>query len=122
MQAHIDAWNAHDLDGLMALFSEDCTFEASGGPQVEGERFVGREAVRSAFAAVLEGMPDAHWGEGRHHPIEDGYGVSEWILRGTRRDGRRLEVSGCDFLTIKGGRIAKKSSFRKQRPLLEPGA
>jgi ketosteroid isomerase-like protein len=115
MEEHIAAWNDHDLDRLMSLFSDDSVFEASGGPEVTGERFVGRAAVRTAFAGVLESMPDAHWGGGRHHVIDDGCGVSEWTLTGTFIDGRSLEVNGCDFLTVRDGLIVLKNSYRKQR-------
>lgn len=114
--SHTEAWNRHDLGALMDLFAEDCLFEASGGDEVCGRRYRGRQDVREAFAEVLESMPDAHWGGGRHHRIADDYGVSEWTLTATLHDGRRLEVDGCDFLTIRDGKIVVKSSFRKQRP------
>jgi hypothetical protein len=44
--------------------------------------------------------------------------VSEWRLTGTFRDGARIDVLGCDFLTVRDGLVVRKSSFRKQRPLL----
>ena len=113
---HIDAWNDHDLDRLIGLFADDCVFEASGGPEVLGQRFEGKSAVRDAFAAVFERMPDAHWGDGRHYVIDEGYCVSEWTLTGTLADGSRLEVNGCDFLTVRDGQFTKKNAFRKQRP------
>ena len=113
---HTDAWNSHDLDRLMGLFAPDCTFDASGGPDPEGRRFTGRDQVRAAFADVLESMPDANWGEGRHLVVSDEYGISEWRLTGTLRDGSRLDVHGCDFLTVRDGKIVRKNSFRKQRP------
>ena len=69
---HIDAWNDHDLDRLIGLFADDCVFEASGGSEVLGQRFEGKSAVRDAFAAVFERMPDAHWGDGRHYVIDEG--------------------------------------------------
>jgi hypothetical protein len=34
LQAFADAWNAHDLDAIMAFMTEDCVFEASAGPDV----------------------------------------------------------------------------------------
>lgn len=113
---HTDAWNSHDLDRLMRLFSDDCVFEASGGLESCGSRFEGRARVRAAFAEVFESMADANWREGRHYVIADDYGVSEWRLTGTLADGRRVDVFGCDFLTIAGGAIVRKNSFRKQRP------
>jgi Arc/MetJ family transcription regulator len=46
--------------------------------------------------------------------LAPGYGVSEWTLTGTLIDGRRLEVNGCDFLTVHRGKIIKKDSYRKE--------
>lgn len=113
---HADAWNTHDVDRLMRLFADDCVFDASGGTEAWGQRFEGRDAVRRAFAEVLTSMPDAHWGEARHFAISADYGVSEWRLTGTRLDGAVLDVHGCDFITVRGDRIVRKNSFRKQRP------
>jgi ketosteroid isomerase-like protein len=112
---HTDAWNSHDLDRLMSLFADDCVFDASGGPDSHGCRYVGRAQVRTAFAGVLDSMPDANWGGGRHFVISDDYGVSEWRLTGTLLDGSRVDVLGCDFLTARDGEIVRKNSFRKQR-------
>lgn len=113
---HTEAWNRHDLEALMDLFDEDCSFEASGGDEVVGKRHRGHAEVKQAFAEVLETMPDAQWGNGRHYILAPDYGVSEWTLTGTLADGRRLEVNGCDFLTVRDGKILTKSSYRKQRP------
>jgi len=113
---HTDAWNSHDLDRLMSLFADDCVFEASAGPEYHGRRFEGREQVRAAFADVLDAMPDANWGDGRHSAISDDYGVSEWRLTGTLVDGDHIDVLGCDFLTVRDDKIVRKNSFRKLRP------
>ena len=42
--------------------------------------------------------------------------MSEWIFTGTRADGIRLEVNGCDVFTFRDGRIAVKNSYRKTHP------
>jgi ketosteroid isomerase-like protein len=114
---HNEAWNAHDLDRLMSLFAEDCVFEASAGPEACGRRFEGWAPVRTAFAEVFESMPDANWGGGRHSVLSDDDGVSEWRLTATLADGCRLDVFGCDFLTVRDDKIVRKNSYRKQRPL-----
>jgi ketosteroid isomerase-like protein len=119
-QSHIEAWNRHDLDGLMSLFDRDCVFQASGGDEVCGKRYQGPTEVRQAFAEVFETMPDAQWGNGRHYILAPDYGVSEWTLTGTMPDGRRLEVNGCDFLAVRDGKILTKNSYRKQRPPVGP--
>ncbi|HET7619873.1 MAG TPA: nuclear transport factor 2 family protein [Vicinamibacterales bacterium] len=109
-----EAWNRHDLDALMAMMTDDCVFDASAGPHVEGERAEGAQAVRAAFAAVFEAFPDAHWANARHF-VSGLRGVSEWTFSGTRKDGRRVEVNGCDLFTFRDGRIAVKNSYRKNR-------
>lgn len=113
---HTDAWNSHDLDRLMSLFADNCVFEASAGPECYGRRFEGRAQVRAAFADVFDSMPDATWGDGRHFVISDDYGVSEWRLTATLVDGTRIDVLGCDFLSVRDDKIVRKNSFRKQRP------
>ena len=42
-------------------------------------------------------------------------GLSEWVFRGTRTDGTRVEINGIDVFTFRDGKIAVKDSFRKQR-------
>jgi steroid delta-isomerase-like uncharacterized protein len=121
LQAFADAWNRHDADALMSFMMEDCVFEASAGPDICGTRYVGREAVRAAFAEVWAVWPNAHWGSPRHFVHED-RGVSEWTFTGTRADGTRAEVHGCDLFTFAHGKIALKNSYRKNRPSLETQA
>ena len=114
LQAFADAFNRHDADGVMSFMTEDCVFEASAGPDVCGQRFVGREAVRGAFADVFNAFPDARWRDARHF-IAGERGVSEWTFTGTRGDGTRVEVHGCDIFTFRDGKIAVKNSYRKNR-------
>ena len=109
-----DAWNRHDLDALMSMMTDDCVFEASAGPQVDGQRSEGKQAVRAAYAAVFGTFPDAHWAAPRHF-VAGNRGVSEWTFTGTHNDGRRVEVTGCDLFTFRDGKIAIKNSYRKNR-------
>lgn len=117
LQAFADAWNSHDVDALMSFMTDDCVFEASAGPEVCGARSAGRDAVRAAYVDVFATFPDAHWGGARHFVCGD-RGVSEWTFTGTRADGSRVEVHGCDLFTFRGGKIAVKNSYRKNRPPL----
>ena len=118
LQAFADAWNRHDVDALMSMMTTDCIFEASAGNMADGERHEGQGAVRAAYAAVFEQYPDAHWGHARHFVTGD-RGVSEWTFTGTLKNGKRVEVIGCDVFTFRTGKIAIKNSFRKNRPPIE---
>jgi steroid delta-isomerase-like uncharacterized protein len=119
LQAFADAWNRHDVDTLMSFMTEDCVFESSAGPDVCGTRYIGREAVRAGYAEVWATFPDAHWGNAQHF-VQGTRGVSEWTFTGTRADGTRVEVHGCDLFTFRGGKIALKNSYRKNRQPIAP--
>ena len=108
------AWNRHDVDGLMACMAPDCVFEASAGNEVAGTRHVGTAAVRAAYAAVFDAYADGRWNHPRHFVAGD-RAVSEWTFTGTTKGGAKVEVNGCDVFTLKGGKIAVKNSYRKQR-------
>jgi steroid delta-isomerase-like uncharacterized protein len=114
LQAFADAWNRHDIDALMSFMTDDCIFEASAGAEVCGARQAGREAVRAGFAEVWATYPDAHWRDARHF-VHGDRGVSEWTFTGTRADGTRVEVNGCDLFTFRDGKISVKNSYRKNR-------
>ncbi len=115
LQAFADAWNRHDVDALMSFMTDDCVFEASAGAEACGDRYVGTKAVRAAFAEVWAVYPDAHWADARHF-VHGDRGVSEWTFTGTKADGTRVEVHGCDVFTFRDGRIFLKNSYRKNRP------
>jgi steroid delta-isomerase-like uncharacterized protein len=114
LQAFADAWNRHDADALMTFMTEDCVFEASAGADDCGTRYSGYDAVRAAYAEVWAMFPDAQWHNPRHFICGD-KGVSEWTFTGTRTDGARFEVRGCDLFTFRNGKIALKNSYRKNR-------
>lgn len=120
LQAFADAWNRHDAEALMRFMAEDCVFDASAGPEVCGTRHVGRNDVEAAFREVWATFPDAQWRSARHFVCGD-RGVSEWTFAGTRADGTRVEVNGCDVFTFRDGRIAIKNSYRKNRPPIAAG-
>jgi ketosteroid isomerase-like protein len=105
-------WNGHDLDGIMAMMTDDVVFEASFGKDPWGTRAIGRAAVREQVAEILQRIPDVQWNEIRHFACPE-LAVVEWITTGTPRGGTRFEVYGCDVLALRDGRIAAKRSFRK---------
>ena len=107
-----DAFNRHDLDGIMAFFTEDAIFETPKGPDPWGRRFAGTEQVREGLAARFAGIPDVHYGDDTHWVSGD-RGVSEWTLTGTTTDGAHLRVRGCDLWTFRDGRVARKDSYWK---------
>lgn len=114
LQSFADAFNAHDMNAIMAHMTNDCVFEASAGPDMDGEKFNGQEQVAKAFENVFATFPDAHWSNIKHFVLGN-RGFSEWVFTGTKPGAARVEVTGCDLFTFKNGKIAVKNSYRKNR-------
>lgn len=58
------AWNAHDLDGVLAHFAEDAVFTSPVAAQLLPDThgvLVGKAAIRSYWAVGLERIPDLHF-------------------------------------------------------------
>jgi steroid delta-isomerase-like uncharacterized protein len=107
LEALLDAFNAHDVDAILAFFTDDCVFDTP-----RGQRMVGKEEVRKGFQARFDGIPDIVYGDERHFTSGD-RGVSEWTIRGTQATGEPIEVRGCDLFEFAGGKIRRKDSYWK---------
>ncbi len=105
-------WNGHDVDGILAMMTDDVIFEASFGKDPWGARAVGTPAVREFLEDMFRRIPDVRWDEIRHFACPE-LATVEWLTTGTPRGGTRYEVQGCDILALHNGKIAAKRSYRK---------
>ncbi|WP_424929118.1 nuclear transport factor 2 family protein [Amaricoccus tamworthensis] len=110
-----DAFNRHDVDGVMKVFADDCVFYTVGGDEVYGTKIEGAEAIAKAFSGVWAAMKDAHW-DHHSHFVHGDRAVSEWTFSGTDADGMRVEAQGADLFTLRDGKIIVKQALRKSRP------
>ncbi len=100
-----DAWNAHDLDAVMALVAEDCVFEATT-PAPDGSRYEGRAAVREAWAPVV--------GDARAHvTVERTIGDRDHVVQQWCYDWGAGHVRGVDVIRVADGAITAKHSYVK---------
>lgn len=114
LRAFAAAWNRHDIEGLLALVTEDCVFETAAGPTAHGAIFAGKAALRQAFPAAWTTWPDARWEEAVH-VVAGSRAFSEWTFRGTSAAGTAIEVRGVDLFELRDGLIARKDTYRKVR-------
>jgi ketosteroid isomerase-like protein len=99
------AWNAHDVDAIVAFHAPDMVFaNHTAGEQVEGE------AVRGHIARIFENWPDLTF-RGRRLYVRDDLVVSEWTATATSKDGRRLEWDGVDIFPLRDGLILRKDVY-----------
>ncbi|WP_255569102.1 nuclear transport factor 2 family protein [Neoroseomonas alba] len=115
LNAFADAFNRHDIEALLGMVTEDCVFDMSSGPEPWGTRHIGRQALREALPWAWRTWPDARWEQVKHVVAGD-RGFSEWTFRGTDAEGRVTEIRGVDLFVLRDGFIARKDTFRKQRP------
>ena len=112
LEAITAAFNAHDLDTIMAFFAEDCSLDMPRGSAPWGQRYAGKAAVREGLATRFRGLPDVHYSDARHWIAGD-RGVSEWLLTGTAPDGAQVRVRGCDHWQFRDGKVIRKDSYWK---------
>jgi ketosteroid isomerase-like protein len=112
VKAIFAAFNAHDLEAIMAFFAEDCSLDMPRGPEPWGQRFVGKAAVKEGLRTRFQSIPDVRYSDDRHW-ISGNMVVSEWLLTGTRRDGVPVNVRGCDHYEFRDGKVVRKDSYWK---------
>ncbi len=105
VQAFGRAWAAHDLDGVLALVTDDVVFDATG-PAPDGTRHVGRAAVARAWRPILAD-PASCFEE------EETFAAGNRVVQRWRYTWGDGHVRGVDLFTVRDGRVAEKRSYVK---------
>ncbi len=107
----LEPWNAHDVEGAMALMTDDCVWEVTRGPEPYGRRIEGADAVRGAIADAFRAMPDIHYAL-VHSSFGRDLVVVELLVTATLAGGP-AKFQACDVMTVRDGKVAVKRSYRK---------
>ncbi|GAA0603243.1 hypothetical protein GCM10009547_01000 [Sporichthya brevicatena] len=107
------AWEAADLDGLMALMTEDAVFRAAIGPE-PGQTFQGAAEVERGFRFYLAKAPGGNsTTETAVDLISPDFAVTRWRTRTVGADGTVIETASCDIFEFEGPLIRFKDTYRK---------
>lgn len=110
-----DAFNRHDVDGILSYFAEDGEWLMARGPDPwEAKRLRGKQAIGEVLRARYAVIPDMRWVDMQHFIDAGGSrACSEWTVKGTPQEGAPLDQLGCDLWTFRDGRITKKDTYWK---------
>ena len=111
IQRYFDAFNSHDIEGVMACYHDDPVLDAPDGKRCEG-----RAEVRRCYEASFAAFPDGRC-QLRTYTGNDGHAVAESRFLGTRqRDGKVVEAIGKEVLEIAEGKIKEIRDYHRSVP------
>jgi steroid delta-isomerase-like uncharacterized protein len=106
----IAAWNSHNPDKLLALFTDDIAYE----DVAFGEVSHGTAEVRKFVTAEVEAIPDLELKLLRAN-IHGGHGTIEWTFSGTDKGvyktGKKFSVRGVSVIDMRDGKISRNLDF-----------
>jgi len=102
------AFDAQDVDAVMAMMTADCVFESTAPP--DGVRHQGQVAVRAAWEQLFAGSVDARFS------TESTFACGDRVVAQWRYDwagDRPGHVRGIDVFRVRAGLVAEKASYVK---------
>jgi ketosteroid isomerase-like protein len=105
VEAFGTAWADHDLDAALAMVTEDCVFDATG-PAPDGTRYVGRDAIRVAWAPIF-GDPSSGF------ETEEVFQADDRVVQRWCYSFAGGHVRGVDLFRVRGDKVAEKLSYVK---------
>jgi len=112
-----EAWNAHDLDAIMAMHAPDMVFHN----HTAGEQAVGEEA-REHIGSIFRTWPDIEFSTRRLY-VRDGLVVQEWTATATHANemrrgeivapptNRKVRWDGLDVIPFENGLVKRKDVY-----------
>ncbi len=105
-----EVFNRHDVDGVMALMTDDVVFENTS-PSPDGERYEGQAAVRAFWERFFASSPEAHFEAENIFASGDRCTV-RWRYTWKNADSSG-HVRGVDVFRVRDGKVAEKLSYVK---------
>jgi len=106
-----EAFNRHEVAGMMQLMSDDCLFENTV-PAPDGAVYSGKEVVTQFWQDFFRASPHAHI------EIEEIFGfgnrcIMRWKYGWVDAAEKKGHVRGVDIFQVKDGFICEKLSYVK---------
>jgi steroid delta-isomerase-like uncharacterized protein len=106
--------SAHDLDGLLALFTDDAIYEDVALGSVNR----GKTSIHTFAAHFVQVFPDVTVALSSRF-VTPTHGGAEWVIRGTQSgdlpnipaQGKRMELRGASIMEFAEGKIRRVSDY-----------
>ena len=106
----IAAWNSHNPDKMLPLFTDDVLYEDVAFASVNH----GKTELRKFAAEEFDGVPDLELKLLRAD-IQGGHGTIEWSFSGTDKGvfktGKKFSVRGVSVIDVRDGKISRNLDF-----------
>jgi len=116
-QKWIAAWNSHNPDKMLPVFTDDIFYE----DVAFGEVSHGSAELRKFAASEFEGVPDLKLKLVRAD-IHNGHGTIEWVFSGTDKGvyktGKKFSVRGVSVVDMRDGKISRNLDFYDSATLM----
>jgi ketosteroid isomerase-like protein len=111
LSRYFDAFNRHDLEGVLECFHSEPLIIDNGGA-----RYKGLDEVRRYYETSFALFPDARC-DLRMLTGNGGHGVAESLFHGTRpRFGKVVEALGAEIAEIVDGKIKELRDYHRPVP------
>ena len=105
-----ELWTAHDIDRLLALFTEDCIYEDVAFALVNH----GKRELRLFAQGMLAAFPDLRV-ELKSHFAAESWGAMEWIMSGTHEGDLPGMAATHKKFSLRGATVAELNEARIKR-------
>ena len=110
IQKYFDAFNRHDIEGVMACFHDEAVIVAPNGQRCSGRAEV-RRSYESEFATFPDGFCELRLCSGN-----SGRGVAESFFHGTHTERGKIEAIGAEVMEIVDGKIKEIRDYHHFAP------
>ncbi len=111
IQRYFDAFNRHDIEGVMACFHDQPSIV-----DTQGRQYVGRLEVQRSYETSFALFPDGRC-DLRTLTGNDGRAMAESLFHGTRpRKGIVVEALGAEVVEIVDGKIKEIRDYHRPMP------
>lgn len=118
-QRYGDAWNAHDVDAILSMHTDDMVFQlhVAGYEEVAGE-----EGLRGMFGVFFDCWPDLEF-RSKRLTVDERLFVNEMTMAGTLAQpmplgarvveptGAAVEFDAVDVIPVEDGRVKRKDTY-----------